>query len=103
MLPATPTDPSPTDAYLWIDVFSNDVVNHVLVNRVLIARFVEPGDVEEQPVIVDGTRSSIGVLLCNQTTYVDMEDRSAVVATRERCDVSHNTLTNIAVRALRSR
>lgn len=103
MLPATPTDPSPTNAYLWVDVFSNDVVNRVLVNRVLIARFVELGDVEEQPVIVDGARSSIGVLLCNRITYVDKEDRSAVVAARGRRAVSHNTLTKIAVRALRSR
>ena len=103
MLPATPTGPSPTDAYLWVDVFSNDAVNQVLVNRFLMARFVELGDVEEQPVIVDGARSSIGVLACKRTTYVDMEDRSAVVAARERRDVSHNTLTKIAVRALRSR
>lgn len=96
--PPTPTDSSPTDAYLWVDVFSNDVAN-----RVLTARLVEPGDVEERPVIVDGARTSIGVFSCGRTAYVDFKDRSAIVAACGPRDLSDTTLTNIAIEAIESR
>jgi hypothetical protein len=96
--PPTPSNPDPTDAYLWVDVFSNDVAN-----RVLTARLAEPGGVEEQPVVVNGARTSIGVFACGRTAYVDMNERSAVVAACGPRDLSDVTLTNIAIEAIESR
>jgi hypothetical protein len=96
--PPTPSNPNPTDAYLWVDVFSNDVAN-----RVLTARLADPGDVEEQPVIVDGARTSVGVFPCGRTAYVDMDDRSAVIAACGPKDLSEMTLTNTAIEAIESR
>lgn len=91
-------NPEGDDAFLWVDVFSNTVAN-----RVLTARLTEPGNVSEEPVIVDGARHSIGVYPCGRTAYVDFEGRSATVAACGPVDLDDTTLTNLAVAAIESR
>lgn len=95
---ASPENPEGNDAYLWVDVFSSTTAN-----RVLTARLANPGDVTKEPVVVDGARTSIGVYPCGRTAFVDLDDRSAVVAACGPTDLSATVLIDIASQVIASR